>query len=184
MAGAKRTPFFIACKFCGIRVRTKPSAGTRFCSRRCTDEFQRRMAVPPEIRFWERVQKTDGCWLWTAWKKPEGYGKIWINGRGPVFAHRYSWELAHGQQLDRSVFLCHRCDNPQCVRPDHLFPGDAKANALDASLKGRTAGQRMTHCRRGHEFTPENTRLRNNWRVCRACHRDKERERYREGFKG
>lgn len=77
-----------------------------------------------------------------------GYGKIW-NGARYALAHRLSWEL-HNGKIDpalknggnRSMFVCHRCDNPPCVRPDHLFLGTNSDNQFDAWCKGRKPGMK------------------------------------------
>ena len=92
-----------------------------------------------ECRFWSKVQKGPGCWLWTASIKDNGYGQFttWDGERQiHVGAHVFSYCLAHGP-IEAGVHVCHRCDTPPCVRPDHLFPGDHKANMEDASKKGR-----------------------------------------------
>lgn len=91
-----------------------------------------------EERFWEKVQKTDGCWLWTgAGSKSElGYGLFYFNGRY-MGAHRASWIMRHGEIPD-DLFVCHHCDNPTCIRPAHLFLGTQKENLADRESKGRT----------------------------------------------
>lgn len=87
-------------------------------------------------RFWRRVEKTEGCWLWTGFINPKtGYGSFWREGKG-VSAHRVSWELANGPLAEGEAVL-HKCDVRACVRPDHLFKGDAAANMQDCIAKGR-----------------------------------------------
>ena len=86
-------------------------------------------------RFWGKVNKTDGCWIWTGGVNPRGYGKLKVNGRW-VLAHRLSWELKVGPIPD-GLFACHQCDNPPCVRPSHLFLGTARDNNADMFRKGR-----------------------------------------------
>lgn len=88
-----------------------------------------------EERFWAKVQKTDGCWLWTASVRNRGYGMFSVNRRN-CQAHRVSWELAYGPIPD-GLHVCHRCDNVLCVRPDHLWLGTNHENHLDKVRKGR-----------------------------------------------
>lgn len=96
--------------------------------------------LPFEERFWGRVQKTDGCWLWTGNKMRRGYGITYNAGiyeggkREP--AHRISYRLAYGD-FPKNLLVCHHCDNPPCVKPDHLFLGTHKDNFLDAKNKNR-----------------------------------------------
>jgi hypothetical protein len=75
------------------------------------------------------------------------------------------------------MWVLHRCDNPPCTNPSHLFLGDAAANGADMASKGRARSQKITHCPAGHEYTPENTWLDEGRRRCRACRRAKRRER-------
>ncbi len=89
---------------------------------------------PLDVRFWAKVDKSGDCWLWTASTDTRGYGKIGDNGRTLV-ATRVSWFLEHGEWP--TLFVCHHCDNPRCVRPSHLFEGTARDNAQDCKRKGR-----------------------------------------------
>lgn len=88
-------------------------------------------------RFWDKVEKSSGCWLWKARKLPAGYGRFSI-GHKDIYAHRMSWELANGFIPD-GLCVLHSCDTPDCVRPKHLFLGTKAENNLDRDQKGRTA---------------------------------------------
>ncbi len=140
-------------------------------------------SVPFAERFWLRVDRSGDCWEWTGARQGRGYGKVGVGKAKSALAHRVSYELSNGPIPD-GMIVCHRCDNPPCVRPDHLFLGDDLANALDRESKGRNrmgparAASKAkaldrTHCANGHEYTPENTRIDpNGARRCRACHRE------------
>ncbi len=94
-------------------------------------------ARPIADRFWEKVKKTRGCWLWTASKQAAGYGSFVVHkGDSPVGAHRLSYELEIGS-IPTGMQVLHRCDNPSCVRPSHLFLGTQRDNMRDMRTKGR-----------------------------------------------
>jgi hypothetical protein len=78
----------------------------------------------------------DACWLWSGAVSPGGYGQIYHNGKNQR-AHRLMWSSRHGQ-IPGKMVVCHRCDNPLCARPDHLFLGTLAENNADRHAKGRT----------------------------------------------
>lgn len=100
-----------------------------------------------EDRFWEKVKKTDYCWNWTGSKRNKGYGAFGYTVNGRTIqgrAHRYSYEL-HIGDIPQGLFVLHRCDNPACVNPDHLFLGTNEDNIKDMLSKGRHVSG-GTHC--------------------------------------
>ncbi len=96
------------------------------------------MGIIPQAypeRFWKRVNRTDGCWVWTASTVTGGYGKFW-DGKRHVRAHRYAWEMVNGP-VPNGLEVLHTCDNPPCVNPAHLFLGTQADNMRDMVRKGR-----------------------------------------------
>ena len=106
-------------------------------------------------RFWIKVKKTEGCWVWTGYRDPHGYGRFW-HVTGQQLAHRVAYELAYGPITGGECVL-HRCDNPSCVRPDHLWLGDMADNTHDMIQKGRAyrGGSRQGERNGHHKLTQQ-----------------------------
>lgn len=125
-------------------------------------------------RFWRQVvvRGPNDCWEWQGTTNTRGYGQFGIAGKRWV-ASRLSLTIALGRPIADGMLCCHRCDNPPCVNPAHLWEGTDKDNAQDASRKRRSINARKTHCSRGHPFAGSNLRLKVRGgvteRVCRTC---------------
>ena len=122
-----------------------------------------------------------GCWNWTGCTL-RGYGRITVitlRGKRSLSVPRVSASVFLGFNIESNKQILHKCDNPKCFNPDHLFVGDHFDNIRDAATKGRLAlsgfvlGNKMkTHCPQGHEYTPENTYIYRGSRYCRGCNRE------------
>lgn len=143
MGRPKGPALFKQCERCGDTF--SPSPGTtrsifrklRFCSRKCSNSRPRREPQAADVadRFWSRVERGNGCWIWTGGLSSNGYGSFGAR-RASISAHRFSYELTKGP-IPEGMLLMHSCDNPRCVNPDHLTPGTNADNMLDMVTKRR-----------------------------------------------
>jgi hypothetical protein len=162
----KDRPF--VCHTCDNRACVNPAhlfAGSnRDNVRDCQDKGRwRKPYVPPaprtrltlEERFWRKVRRDEhGCWEWLGAGRIGGYGHFNV-GKRFVGAHRLAYELTYGP-IPQGIVVCHRCDNPRCVRPDHLFVGSARDNMSDCRDKGRLGDKRRLGLNNGAtRITPE-----------------------------
>jgi hypothetical protein len=115
---------------------------------RLTDEVVR--------RFWSKVAKGDGCWEWQGERHAKGYGVFYPRKRKKVRASRLAYVLTHGPIPDGMQVL-HRCDNPPCCNPAHLFHGTNSDNVADALSKGRMARRLTADAVREIRSSPDTT---------------------------
>ncbi len=143
------------CPECGVEfelLASRVKAGRTYCSELCGGLARR---VPLAERFWTKVDKTVGCWLWTAYCDDGGYGVVGRPGGQLDKAHRVAWELTYGP-IPLGLHVLHNCpggDNPACVCPEHLWLGTHSDNMRDAVAKGRKGKSGGTF-QPGHPYHP------------------------------
>ena len=135
--------------------------------------------IPPHIRALDKTLIGEGCWEYGGKIRTDGYGSVYINNgtkKGTTaLAHRVVYEGMVGP-IPEGMYLCHHCDNPKCVRPDHIFVGTDADNKADMYAKGRHSHgethwkSKVTHCPQGHPYSGHNLYIRKcGRRMCRAC---------------
>lgn len=139
----------------------------------------------PNIRkaeeLWQRKQALGKCWEWWGSKNSKGYGKTALGKYRRMYAHRLMMVKWYGMDPDDTHQVLHRCDNPSCVNPKHLYLGTNQENQQDSVNKKRHVNARKSSCKRGHPFDEGNTmwRVRNygprkgrRFRQCITCTRN------------
>lgn len=128
------------CAACGALIRRTPSDAARGAGRFCSWACKHVGLTTTAEQFWSRVDRRgpDECWPWTAARNYRGYGKVTRAGKA-LPASRLAWILTHGEVAE-GLFVCHRCDNPPCCNPAHLFLGTPLENNDDKIAKGRARG--------------------------------------------
>lgn len=130
----------------------------RFCSMQCSHEWKKvYFAIPWQQRFWPRVNKTSACWEWTGALSLDGYGTVRVSRGKNVRAHRAAYLLEHGS-IPEGMNILHKCDNPKCVKPEHLFAGTQADNVHDMISKGRQrlSGLRNHTCSSTNHYAEAN----------------------------
>ena len=174
---------------CGNSLYVNPAryarGGGRCCSPHCSGRAKRGLKMYRKTKtaaehFWGNIKKTELCWLWRGTIDNNGYGKFQVTLRRlfsrVISAHRFSYEI-HIGKIPNGLCLDHICRVRNCVNPAHLEAVSHRENVLRG--EGHSAkNARKTHCKNGHEFTYENTRIKKNARNCIECARSYDRMRY------
>lgn len=151
-----------ACKLCKTNFKKKVRESfnqweaRKYCSISCRNRDTK--PIPVHIRFWSYVNKSNECWAWTGSTDEHGYGRISLYvGSSPLKAHRLSYEMRNGP-IPEGMVIRHKCDNPNCVNPDHLEIGTQKDNARDMVERGRFNEKVIQNLKREPALTAKQVR--------------------------
>lgn len=146
----KRLDLVFECATCGAQF--NPWGGrentSKYCSVECSQPARDASVRNTPEDFNTYFMQGDGCWEWNGPRNKSGYGFFAIEGNS-IRAHRYSYERSNGQ-IPEGLLVCHHCDNPPCVNPDHLFLGTHQDNANDMVAKGRASRKAVVHSEDHH----------------------------------
>jgi hypothetical protein len=118
-----------------------------------------------------RAEDIGSCWIWNRSKFSNGYARYKVK-KIDYAMHRLAWKIANKKEIPKGMFICHKCDVRNCINPHHLFLGTISDNNKDMASKGRYWGQKITHCKNGHELSGSNvynSPKRPKKRGCRIC---------------
>lgn len=169
----------VNCSVCGARLvrprRQVEKHPVSLCSTTCSGEFQRAQIRDDWSRFMAKVLVVEsGCWEWSAYRNPGGYGRFNVQGR-MMLAHRFSYEH-HYDPIPVGLELDHLCRNRCCVNPAHLEAVDRRTNTLRNESPSSRANRSNT-CKRGHSYA-EHSYYRHGKRICcRTCENEDQRKR-------
>lgn len=145
------------CPICQKKFKSKKSQNRTYCSRACKS-----IAFTSSLEsFYQKVEKTKSCWIWIGTRLKSGYGQLRVGKRKRMRAHRFIWEKTFGQ-IPNGLCVCHKCDNPSCVNPIHLFLGTHQDNRDDCCAKGRQASGDRSGLRLHPERAPRGERNANS----------------------
>lgn len=138
--------------------------------RPCPDLRHQREAIMDKVDLCSEINLVTGCWEWIKHRNALGYAQTCWGNRQWI-ATRLIYCAIHGA-FDKNLDICHSCDNPGCVNPEHIRVDEHRANLLDASKRKRLQGQWKTHCSRGHPLSGDNLYRQSKFgfRSCKKCH--------------
>lgn len=152
---------------CSVEGCAAPYYGSGFCKKHHQWHWKRGLLPKPEevtikdkLLSGYKPNSRTGCWLWIGHRNNNGYGTLSLPGQRNKYAHRVSYEV-HKGPIPEGMSVCHRCDTPACINPDHLFLGTHQENMQDAAAKGRAKqpAPRGGLAHHNHKLTPEQVRL-------------------------